>query len=86
MSVSDKVESGFKKTMPTLTALVVSSVCLLASVSAYAVMECSTEDGFLSTTLLTQEDVNDFQNDYGPCDSMTRTLILKMGHLQICMD
>jgi hypothetical protein len=79
MSVSDKVESGFKKTMPTLTALVVSSVCMLAPVSAYAVVECSTADGLPSTTLQTQLDVNLFQDVYGPCDTMTRTLMLKGG-------
>ena len=42
MSGSDLVGPGFKRIMLTLSALVVSSVCLLASVSAYAVVDCNT--------------------------------------------
>jgi hypothetical protein len=61
-----------------LPALFLINVCMPWSITAYA-LDCSTADGFPSTSLSTQADVNNFQTVYGPCDTITRHLIIKGG-------
>jgi len=52
---------------------------MLVSVSAYAIVECNTDDGFNSISLVTQADVDNFQAVYGPCDTITRSLGISFG-------
>jgi len=64
---------ALKKTKRTLAVFVLCGFYLLAPVSVYAV-DCSTDDGWPSIYLVTQTDVDNFQDVYGPCDTITRDL------------
>ena len=66
------------KPSSTMSVLFLCIVCLFMSVPVHAV-DCSTADGFPNTRLSTQADVDNFQAVYGPCDTITRPLIIEGG-------
>jgi hypothetical protein len=41
--------------------------------------DCSTADGYPNTRISTQADVDNFQTVYGPCDTITRDVIIEGG-------
>lgn len=51
------------------------AVCLLMPASAQA-LDCDTSDGFPNIRLESQSEVDNFQDVYGPCDTITRDLII----------
>jgi len=73
MSVPRSLTSVFRNATTILSVLIVYSFCLLLSISAYAV-DCLPDTG-----LRTQADVDNFQTDYGPCDTITQHLTIDGG-------
>ncbi len=70
--------AGFEKAKRTFTVLVLLGFGLFASVSVFAV-DCRTDVGFPDIGLISQTDVDTFQAVYGPCDTITGSLILFNG-------
>jgi hypothetical protein len=56
--------------------LYLACVLLMASTNVSAI-DCSIEDGYPNIYLRTQADVDNFQTDFGPCDTITRDLIIE---------
>jgi len=75
MGPSVKSAAILKKTKRTLTVLIVLSFCLFASVSVFA-LDCIHPDGFLNIWVHNQSEVDNFQDVYGPCDTVTGSLFI----------